>query len=478
MKIVLWDTRRNDAQKDFAGGMGVGMFPGGGGWRGRLVRRWYRRDYRPVAMAFAYVGAILRQLGHTVQYVEDDTPAADVFVFHPSLLTLSIERAAIAEINRRYPQAHVLVVGPVAFSMGDAFRDLAVTMVKGEPEQLLARWDEVLDAAAHEPRGYSEVAVGSVRDLDELPWPDWSLFQYRKFSIKYDFWKFPTAFIQQSRGCTFTCNYCPYIMIENKTRFREPEAVVAEMRHGMQRYGFRSFKFRDPLFGLDRKRALRLAELIGGLPQRVQFSVETRIDLMRDETLRALREAGLTSITVGIETPDEGTLKRYKRAPVRDDRQRAFVARCRQLGIRTVAGFMIGFPEDTAQSIYQVLDYARRVNPTYANFNIVTPYPGTEFYRQIADQIASYDWSRYSVYNPVLNYQHLTADQVAQLHATCFGKFYFRSRYLKDNAHLLWPVLQKFSQRRDEPIVPTPNSPPPPKHRKSPAPAVHQIEMV
>jgi radical SAM superfamily enzyme YgiQ (UPF0313 family) len=469
MKIVLWDTRRNDAQKDFAGGMGVGMFPGRGGLRGRLVRHWYRRDYRPVAMAFAYLGAIFKQLGHDVDYVEDELPTADVFVFHPSLLTLAIERETMEQINRTQPSAKIIVVGPIAFSMSAAFQGLNVTIAKGEPEQLLTKFDDVMQA----PAEFSEVAIGSVKNLDELPFPDWSLFQYRKFKIKYDFWKFPTAFIQQSRGCTFTCNYCPYIMIENKTRFRDPEAVVDEMRMGMQRYGFRSFKFRDPLFGLDRKRVLRMTELIGQLPKKVQFSVETRIDLMRDETLQALKQAGLTSITVGIESPDEVTLKKYKRAPVNDDRQRAFVAKCRSMGIRTVAGFMIGFPEDTKQSIYQVLDYARRVNPTYANFNVVTPYPGTEFYTQIADQIASHDWSKYSVYNPVLKYEHLTADQVAEQHGRCFGKYYFRSRYLKDNAHLIWPILQKLGIG-----IGTPPSPGTPTEQKPiPAGGLHQIEM-
>ncbi|MEM8678832.1 MAG: radical SAM protein [Planctomycetota bacterium] len=474
MKITLWDTRKNDAQKDFAGGMGVGMFPGGGGLRGELVRRWYRRDYRPVAMAFAYLAAIFRQLGHAVQYVEDELPESDLFVFHPSLLTLSLERAAIEAVNKTYPHAKVLVVGPVAHALPDAFRDLRVTIVKGEPEQLRWKLDEVLETDS--TSSSAEIAIGSVKELDELPIPDWSAFAYRRFRIKYDFWKFPTALIQQSRGCTFTCNYCPYIMIENKTRFRAPEAVADEMRFGMKHYGFRSFKFRDPLFGLDRKRVLQLAELIGKLPKRVQFSVETRIDLMKDETLLALKDAGLTSITVGIETPDEGTLKRYKRAPVKDDRQRSFVARCRQLGIRTVAGFMIGFPEDTADSIYYVLDYARRVNPTYANFNVVTPYPGTEFYAEVADQIADRDWSKYSVYNPVLKYEHLTSQQVSEMHARCFGKFYFRSRYLKENAHLLWPSLQMFGMGRGDskPIeVPAP-SPKRPRPATEP-PVLHQI---
>jgi len=165
---------------------------------------------------------------------------------------------------------------------------------------------------------------------------------------------------------------------------------------------------------------------------------------MREETLVELRDAGLTAITIGIETPDEATLKRYSRVAINDDRQRDFVAMCRRLGIRSVAGFMIGFPGDTQQSIWDVLNYARVVNPTYANFNIVTPYPGTPFYDEVKDQIADHDFSKYSVYQPVMKYENLTADQVAEMHGKCFEKFYFRARYVKENGLLLWPQLRRF----------------------------------
>lgn len=443
MQIVLWDTRKLDVSKDFAGGFGVGQYPGGGGLRGRVIRHFYKRDYRPVALNFAYLGAIFRQLGHQVEYALDrPIDGADLYVFNPSLITLALERAVIARVNQRNPRAKVLVTGLVGYTLPEAFEDLDVTIVKGEAEQLLWKLDEVLGAEER------VVEVGSVRDLDALPYPDWSLFEYRKFRIGYDFWKFPTGLIQQSRGCTFKCNYCPYIIIENSTRFRDPEAIIDEMRHGMARYGFRSFKFRDPLFGLDRKRALHLAELIGQLPQKVQFSIESRIDLLRPETLKLLKDVGLTSITVGIETPDETTLRNYKRAPIRDDRQREFVARCRNLGIRTVAGFMIGFPEDTARSIHGVLRYAKAVNPTYANFNIVTPYPGTEFFEQVKEQVADFDFTKYSVYSPVMRYEHLTPEQVSQLHARCFTSYYFRWRYLQANAHLLLPWLSRLGVGR------------------------------
>ncbi|QEG23279.1 B12-binding domain-containing radical SAM protein [Mariniblastus fucicola] len=444
MNVVLWDTRRNNAQKDFAGGMGVGMHPGTGGIRGKIIRQMYLRDYRPTPLNFAYLIAVIKQLGHTPIYSLDQPqpPTADVYIFNPALVTLDIELETIKSVRSRNPLARIFVVGQVAFalaeSLAESLLEQNVTILKGEPEQLLTRWDDVMQSTD------SIIDIGSVSDLNTLPNPDWSQFQYKRFRINYDFWRFPTAYIQQSRGCTFKCNYCPYIMIESKTRFRDPEAVVEEMRFGMERYGFESFKFRDPLFGLNRKKALTLAEGIRKLPRKIQFSIETRVDLMREETLRELKDAGLTAITIGIETPDEATLKRYSRVAINDDRQRDFVALCRKLGIRTVAGFMVGFPGDTRQSIWDVLNYARLVNPTYANFNIVTPYPGTEFYNEVEDQIEDHDFSKYSVYQPVMKYENLTSAEVAEMHGKCFEKFYFRARYVKQNGLLLWPQLRRF----------------------------------
>jgi radical SAM superfamily enzyme YgiQ (UPF0313 family) len=310
-----------------------------------------------------------------------------------------------------------------------------VTVIRGEPEALGAQWDRALELES------GTLNVGSVADLDSLPFPDWSVFPWRRYRVAYDFWRFPTAFIQQSRGCTFSCNYCPYIIAENKTRFRSPESVLEEVDRGVRQYGFRSFKFRDPLFGLDRPRALAIAEGLARRAPKVQFSVETRIDLMREETLRALARAGLTSITVGIETPDESRLRRHERLPIRDDRQRQFIELCRRLGVRTVAGFMVGFVDDTQDSIMQVLHYARQLNPTFANFNIVTPYPGTAFHEEVKDDIADHNLTHYSVYHPVLKYRYLTTEAVADLHARCFTKYYFRSRYLVENRHLLWPRI-------------------------------------
>jgi radical SAM superfamily enzyme YgiQ (UPF0313 family) len=436
MQVVLWDTRRRGVTKDFGGGFGMGEYHGQGGVRGRFIRRMYRRDRRPVALNFAYLAAIFRQLGHDVRYSEDDVPAADLYLFNPALATLDLERDAMRQARTVSPRAAILVVGAVAQALPDEFAGLDVTVVRGEPEQLLWKLDEALAA-----RG-AVVDVGSVQNLDALPSPDWAPFAPRRFRVRYDFTRFPTALVQLSRGCTYKCNYCPYILVESRTRFRSPTLVAAEMAHGMRTFGFRSFKFRDPLFGLNPSRTAALVEAIGRLPRRVQFSIETRIDLLNREKLVALRRAGLTSVTVGVETPDENALRSRQRRTIADDRQMEFVATCRELGIRTAVGFMIGFPDDTASSIRRVLAYARRLNPTYANFNIVTPYPGTPFYEQNREQISAAPLTDYTMYAPVMRYEHLTPDEVLALHAKCFTSYYFRWPYLLANAPLLWPALR------------------------------------
>ncbi len=187
-----------------------------------------------------------------MKYVVDRPPrGADLYVFNPSLITLDLEREVIARLLAEEPNARVLVVGTTASMLPEEFDGLGVTVVQGEAEQLYWRLDEVLD------RPGEKVQLGVTEDLDRLPLPDWTPLGPERFRIGYDFWRFPTGLVQSSRGCRFKCNYCPYLVLENNTRFRDPRAVAEEMREGILRWGFRSFKFRDPLFGLSRDRTMQ-----------------------------------------------------------------------------------------------------------------------------------------------------------------------------------------------------------------------------
>ena len=461
MHVVLWNTRKLNVCKDSAGGFGVRRYAGRGGIKSVIAGRCNWRDRRPVAMIFANLAAVFRRLGHSVEYLTDRIRAGgDLYVFCPSLITLHLEQAAITRLLDRWPDARVLVVGPVATAMPEVFADLDVTVVKGEAEQLLWKLDEVLaDPTA-------TIQLGIIEDLDRLPRPDWSGFSPWQFKSSREFSEFPTALVQHSRGCPQSCDYCPQTVHDNAVRFRDPEAVVDEIRDGINTWGFRSFRFVDPMFGLNRTHVYRLAELIGRLPHEVQFSVETQIDLMPLEVLRALARVGLSSVSVGIETPDEKTLRSHGRVPVDAGRQLAFINRCRRMGIRTTAGFMIGFPHDTENSIRAVLDYARMLGPTFADFRLVTPYPGTEFSRRISDRIRYQGFSRYTSDLPLIECEHLGNKELQRLQAECYAKYYFRWRYLVDNGPLLWPVLGRLRLGRERPKKPSSD----PAHNGPPRP--------
>ncbi len=446
MRIILWDTKKSNASKDFAGGFGVGKAPRLDGPAGKIISHFYRRDRRPTTLTFAYLAAIFRKLGHEVKYAVDREPTdADLYVFCPSLISLSREIEAMRSLRRKKRTAKILVVGATASTLPKEFDD-DVIVVRGEAERLLWKFDEArsLDGG--------EIDLGIVEDLDDLPYPDWSPFSPHRFRVSYEFRQFPTAYVQSSRGCRFHCNYCPYVAKNGEVRQRSPELVVEEMQEGIKRWDFRSFKFRDPLFGLEHDRVERFVELIGKLPKKIEFSIESRIELLPRERLIALRKVGLSCVTVGLETPDEATLKKHHRVRIAEERQIEFIEECRRLGIRTVGGFIIGFPDDDEQAVRRVGRFARELNPTFANFNVVTPYPGTPYYDENRDAVAHFDFSQYSSYEPVLKNPRLSDNDIKRLHSRCFRHFYFRWNYFRANGVLLWPFLAKLLPLRTETV--------------------------
>ncbi len=278
MHIVLWDTRRGGASpRILPAALASANSRAAAGWRPRLIRRAFTRDRRPVALAYAYLAAIFRELGHTVEYAEDRVPAgADVYVFHPALVTLPLERRPCGERSTHRPVAECWwrdsspTRSPRPLTVSD------VTLLRGEPEQL------VLEARRSAGRFERRVVdLGRVADLDALPIPDWSLFEPRRFRVSATISRrFPTGLVQSEPGLHAVMQLLPLYLLEMRSAFAQPENVVAEIERASARHGFRSFKFRDPLFGLDRRRTLELAERLGRLPRQVQFSIESRIDLL------------------------------------------------------------------------------------------------------------------------------------------------------------------------------------------------------
>jgi hypothetical protein len=225
-------------------------------------------------------------------------------------------------------------------------------------------------------------------------------------------------------------------------RFRGPESIVEEIRRDVRLWDFRSFAFSGPMFGADPQRAFHLADLLGRLPFRIEFSLATRPGLVPPEMLRALHRLGLACVALDLQTPGEAR-PGPDDMPLHDDAAAALIEACRGMGIRTVAKFVVGHPTDPIEAVRGAFDRAGRLNPTFVEFHLLTRYPGADSLGQ-SGRFEVDDLSRHTRQRAVLRYECLGGDELERARDDGLRRFYFRRAYFRENLHLLWSGFPRF----------------------------------
>ena len=98
--------------------------------------------------------------------------------------------------------------------------------------------------------------------------------------------------------------------------------------------------------------------------------------------IKLLKQAGLKAVKVGVESFDENVLKESGRFTIARDQQLEKIRELEKNNIQISAMYILGFPTDTKISIQKTINYAKKLNTTYAQFSVWTPYPGTPVYSQ------------------------------------------------------------------------------------------------
>jgi radical SAM superfamily enzyme YgiQ (UPF0313 family) len=149
-----------------------------------------------------------------------------------------------------------------------------------------------------------------IGDLDAIPFPAFDLIdlaRYRKLWFQLDTTGQPIEGISifATRGCPYQCSFCqPTLerLFGSKLRKRSPENIVAELAWLRKDFHIEGFMFQDDTLNMDCAWTKRLArEMIAGELGLV-FGCNMRADLVDEETLRAMRDAGLRKICPGIES--------------------------------------------------------------------------------------------------------------------------------------------------------------------------------
>lgn len=436
MKITLLNINAKNrycSNKDIAGGFGTSTKIGNSIFAKILETRKKKGVSLPL-LDFGYMAAILKKNGHEVIYEEDTIPSgSDIVFIHSSAVDYKNEVDYIKRIKKS-SKAKVGVVGPFASVAPEVYND-ADFIIIGEPEEIVNKISK-----SYIPKG--AMKSNPIQNLDELPFPDWDGFPIKTYSYKPAIRQTPFITMQSTRGCPFSCSYyCPYTLVQGRmARKRSPKNVVEEIEYLQKRYGIKGIQFRDPVFTIDRKRAVDIANEIIRRKIKIRWLCETRLDLLDKDLILILYKAGLRVINVGVESARGDILKKSNRLPIAIKHQEETIRFCEKTGIKIIAFYILGFKDDTKKSILETIDYAKKLNTYLAQFTISTPYPGTKFYDEMKSRITVKDYSLYDANHLVFRHDNLTEGEIYRLKEKAFVSYYFRLKWIF--SYLKWSIKE------------------------------------
>jgi len=309
-----------------------------------------------------------------VQPLRDEDIAWADMVFISAMV---VQRESTRQVIQRSHAAGKTIVagGPIFSGEWEQFPEVDY-FVLGEGEITLPRF--LKDLANNCPQ-HVYTAEGYA-DLASSPVPMWELVDLRRYE---------SLSIQYSRGCPFNCDFCNITaMLGHRPRTKSAAQIIAELDKmyalGWQRGVF----FVDDNF-IGNKRQIKeeiLPALIEWRKDKsgYNFITEASINLSDDEELMDLMTAaGFTSVFVGIETPDEGSLAECgKGQNTRRDLVEC-VRRLQNRGLQVMGGFIVGFDNDTTSIFQRQIEFIQNSGIVTAMVGMLQAPYGTQLYARM-----------------------------------------------------------------------------------------------
>lgn len=384
-------------------------------------------DYEP--QGIMYLSSALKAAGHQVELAvaAHHDPVAVAREFRPDVAAYSVitgSQRYYLDVNRRLkaerPGVFAVFGGPHPTFFPEMVEEDGVDGIcRGEGEEALV---ELVDALAHggptavleldnwsfqwngngrDVRIVSNPVRPYTEDLDSLPFPDRALVYERdpiaaRSKIKH----FLTG-----RGCPYNCTYCfNHALSEiyrgkgKRFRQRSVDHVIEEVRWVRDRYPLEFVVFVDDTFVLSNE---WLAEFAEKYPRRIRraghplpFFCNTRANLVTEEQVRLLKEAGCHCVSMGIETGNDRIRNELLKRRMSKEQILEAARLIHEGGLHLTTTNMIGLPTSTLQDDFETLALNIQARPSYAHVFIFQPYPRTElgeFTREHGWMVGTFD---------------------------------------------------------------------------------------
>ncbi len=305
---------------------------------------------------------------------DDDLKWADYVM----LSAMSIQQQSVREVIARCKKLGVkMIAGGPLFTAEPEKYEAVDHLVLNEGEVTLPVFLDDLEKGCPRP-----VYTTTERPLlDKTPVPLWELINLRDYA---------TMNVQFSRGCPYDCEFCDITaLFGHKTRLKGAVHVLRELE-ALYAQGWRGgvFIVDDNFIGnkVHLKREI-LPAMIGWMEKHKNpfwYITEASINLADDEELMLMmQKAGFISVFVGIETPDEYSLKECNKFQNVNRDMIACVKKIQNFGMQVSGGFIVGFDNDTPSIFERQINFIQRSGIVTAMVGLLQAPVGTRLFKRL-----------------------------------------------------------------------------------------------
>ena len=354
-------------------------------------------------LGLAYIASVLRQnrevkiidsniLNYAIGDVERELRSFNPDVVGITSVTPSIYEAyKVAETAKKVREDCTVVLGGphATFMPRETMEECKYIdiIVRGEGEETTRELIENIEKGAplNEVKGITFREKNGIIDteprlfiknIDNIPFPSRDLLPMHLY--KFNGVKYTTMLT--SRGCPFKCSFCSSSrLFGGYWRGRSPENVLEEMKTVYEEYGIRNIEFMDDTFTLNQERAEKICDEIIKQGWDISWGASSRVDTLSKKLVEKMKKAGCWIIFLGIESGSQKILDAIGKRITLEQVKKA-VKILKDAGIQVLGSFIIGFLQDTKETIKETIKFAKSLNLNYAEFSILTPYPGTPIF--------------------------------------------------------------------------------------------------
>ena len=259
-----------------------------------------------------------------------------------------------------------------------------------------------------------------MKNLDALPYPAFHLLNLRAYHYFPVMGK-PFGILESSRGCPGKCNFCYMGMYGRNVRRKSIRRFLDEVEWAVQKQGMKNLYFMDLEFAISKKFVLAFCQ---GLKERrlgINWCCQTRVTDLDEETAQAMAQAGCSLIHFGVEAGTDRILRQTGKGILLKDCRKA-VRLCKKYGMRSALFMNFGFPGEHDFEMDQTIKLSLSLDPTYAAFHLIVPFPGTGLAKQCNLDMKKFPPHQY----PHYNFVHHDLNLLKKILHKAYFRFYFR----------------------------------------------------